>query len=496
MNSKIFIGAPGVGKTHFSTKHFGKIIDPETSMDWKTISKMYESYLKKNDQKIEFGLDWPAIWVEEVLPRLLTALIVEKDIAMGMITPTNVEIVRKFLKPFTRQTALIMPNEKKHYAQVVMDSKRPQTWGPESRGWQNTFWTRMLLLGLATELGLEIVEEPVFTEKSKQLTKRGLKAREVIFEGKTYLEVLTGCWAELDESDEIVAIYDEISGEKNEVVIQCNRKSRSCGSGLHDCGKNKILKKDVNGVSLTDWIPQDKLKPLAENKKNAIIFFAGTFAPYHHGHNNAMEQAKLFLEADGWNVVGGYVSNFMQIREGRVGSLNHLLGSSNNRNAMMRLGVMDSNWIMADLPTQHVLDLSLLKQGKHPTQLIASRLRSCGALEAETPVTTFWLNGKDAFFKESFYGEFGNYADAVSMNPLRMIIMDNRQGENLWDSKKIAESLPSLLPFINYCTSQNKNSTSATEVREALMAGNRAMLEDKVGISLVESFLIAKMSNT
>ncbi|MEK7211011.1 MAG: hypothetical protein AAB731_00070 [Patescibacteria group bacterium] len=420
----------------------------------------------------------------------------EKNIIMGMITPSGAEMVKRFLLPFRKNITLILPDEERHFKQVWDDEgKRGRSWGGEVRGWQNTIWNRLLLRGLAGDMGLNIVSEPVFPEK-KMARKPGISAREAR-DGKhrKFIEVFFGRWAELDDNENIVAMFTETYLDENGIHVKCDQTSKACGKGLHNCEANVLLTNDVHGLPLSIWVASDKIHiPKHGHANNALIFFAGTFAPFHHGHLDAMNSAKKFLEKKGWNVLGGYASAFTDIKEDRVGALYPVLGSAQNRDALLQLGTMRSDWIMADPPTEHVLSLPLLEDGLHPIQLLSKRLRNRGFLPPDMPVTTFWLNGKDGIMKESFFSHFAEYAELDPLNKLRMLIIDNRPGQDEWSEERLTVSVPTLLPYISRYNLRPTRPTSAMEVREALKTCDRNRLKNSVGLPLVEAYLMGLMN--
>lgn len=500
MKSHIFISPPGAGKTSFRQVNPNRFIDPEESIDWKLMDAKYTLYpknmLKRHpDIILEHELDWPTVWIKEVLPRLRAALILGKDIIMGMIAPSSAEVASRFLKEFQKNATLILPKEEVHFQQVWNDeAKRIRTWGSQLRGWQHTFWTRLLLLGLAADLGLHIIQKPKLSKISTR-RKTGLMAREAGGNGQNrFVEVFFGRWAELDKNEQIVAMHVEAASDKSSIRLKCDRTSKVCGKELHNCKETINLQRDVRGRLLMNWIAQDKLRFVKRDQaKNALIFFAGTLAPFHHGHLDALNAAKLFLTSKGWNVIGGYVSAFEKINERLTDDMYSVIGSIEHRNVMLQLGVMSSDWLMADFPVKHVLHASLLKRGEHPVQRLAKRLSECGVLSLKNPVTTFWVNGKDAYMDAPFFNDFAEYAEADSLNPLRILIVDNRPGEDMWSKRKLSAVAPALSPFVTRYKVHQAHPTSATAIRNSLKTSNRNELKHLVGLPLVESYLIGLM---
>jgi len=510
IDSHIFIGPPGAGKTTLQKKFPGRFIDPEESINWPRADAQHGLYLQKTRRVdpsiiLEHELDWPTVWIEEVLPRIWGGLMLNKDIVMGLITPSNVEIVHRFLSAFQKQTTLILPDEQQHFLQTwQQEHRRPRTWGTQLMGWQNTFWIRLLLEGLATDLKLKVVKQPKISKHKTQARIQGSDMREARnTQGTKFVEVFHGRWAQLDAQEGIVAMYrssldnnDNIKHASG-ILLTCDQTARVCGKGMHQCHEPVLLKTDINGHDLRRWIAHDKIvRPTLKQKKtnkNAVIFFAGTLAPFHHGHLDALDAAKAHLESQGWNVIGGYASTFLNLKENRVSTLDPILGPAERRTTMIQLGTAFSKWLMADFPTQHVLDASLLARKQHPTQEVASRLRERQVIESDTPITTFWINGKDAYLDPHFFSAFADYADRDSLNPLRMLIIDNRPGENIWSHACLSVAVPALVPFVLRHTYHSKKPASATAVREALKTADRLALRETVGLPLVEAYLMGLM---
>jgi nicotinic acid mononucleotide adenylyltransferase len=493
--SLIFIGPPGVGKTSFKQKHSKEFIDPEDSINWKEMDKRYGFYpfhlFRKTPHAIyEHELDWSLVWTEQILPRIFLALTLQKNIIMGLITPLNIEAAARFLVAFRKHATVILPEEEKHYGWIWKDTKRSRTWGAEFRTWKNTYWIRVLLRGLATDLNLKITNKLI--TPGNNIERNGTHATRMIRgkNGKIFVESFFGKWAELDVREEIVSMYDEITDTTGQTKLICDRSSKICAKGSHNCHSPITIKMGTDGNSLEHWIAQDKLRPLVKNKKNAVIFFVGTLAPFHHGHLDLLDTAKSYLESQGWNIVAGYAAAFQNRKKERIGELYNLLGSIEHRNAALQLGTIHSGWVMADFPVAHVLRPQLLSKGTHPIQSITQRLRENRALDTETPITTFWVNGSDSYLDTNFFNHFAKYADNNSLNPLRLLIIDNRSGKNSWSAKSVSHSVPNLSRFIVRHQQRMKDPTSATRVRTAIVNGDRRMFRKSVGLPLVETYLL------
>jgi len=233
--------------------------------------------------------------------------------------------------------------------------------------------------------------------------------------------------------------------------------------------------------------------PAGTGDRNAVIFFTGSLAPFHRGHLSTMNAAKRHLQQQGWNVLGGYVSILSDLWEGRQGGVYPIIGGAEARTIMLQLGARSSDWIMPDFAVDHVLDKELLRTKLHPVQRVVERLRHMGAVGKDARISTFWVNGKDAYIQEEFFAEFAAQADANQRNPLRMLIVDNRDGENVWSRERIRLTVPELEPFITRCRARDSDPTSATRVRAALESGDRVALRRAVGIPFVQSYLMGLM---
>lgn len=491
--SHIFIGPPGVGKTYFSEKYPHRFIDPETSISWKTMDVLFNPYSggklrDANRPILEYELRWVSVWIEEVLPRIWTAFLLKKDVLMGMITPSNAEVVACFLEGLRQQTTLFLPDTQEHYSRFSSDSRRSRSWGSEIRGWQNTFWVRLLLRGLASEIGLRVEKDPSISSQKEQC-QRLTSTRDVIDDqGRRYLEVFLNRWVEIDKNEEIVAFYKQESIHDAIITLRCDKKSRVCEKGQHECDALRRIVVD------REWIATDKLCVSPKtNNRNAIIFFAGSLAPFHRGHMSVMNAARKHLLEQGWNVLGGYASVFSELWEGRTGSVYSTIGSAEVRSIFLQLGARNSDWIMPDFPVKHVLEMKSLSEKTHPTQSIVKRLRRTGVIPESSSVTTFWVNGKDAHIDKSFFAEFAKQANQDPLNPLRMLIVDNRDGEDLWSQENIRCLIPELEPLIDRCRFRDSDPTSATRVRAALENGDRMALRNAVGIPAVQAYLMGLM---
>lgn len=497
LQTQFFIGPPAVGKTTISRQHPGCFIDPEDSIDWKEIDRRYGLYpfLKFRNNPLaqfEHEVDWSLIWTKEILPRILAAMLMQKDVVMGMVTPLNIDAVSRFLNVFHGSVKIVIPDEETHYNQFFSDAKnRPRGWGSEFQTWRNAYQTRLLLRGLADEVSLMIVDSVKDYVKKGKRKEMHANRKVIIESGRVFIETFFGRWAELDAEENILAMYNEVKFTNGSIAIQCDKTAKVCGKGAHDCDNLILLGNDFEGRPLSNWIACDKIKKVDKKKPNAVIFFAGTLAPFHHGHLNVLDGAKAFLEAKGWNVIGGYASTFANRKEDRFGDLAELFQPVEHRNAMLQLGSMHSDWLMADFPVQHVLHAQMLDENNHPAQLVVKRLRDCGAIEADLPVTTFWVNGEDGYLDPEFFGRFASHANDNVLNPLRMLIVDNRPGqEKMWSAKKIAKTVPSLEKFVLRYRQRMGKPTSATVIRNAILSGDRVAFRESLGLPLVESYLL------
>lgn len=491
----IIIGPPGVGKTRCKQMHPGRFIDPEDSIDWKQMDLRHGLYPFEKIREtplalFEHEIDWSAIWTEELLPRIYLAIQLRKDLVMGMVTPANAEAVSRFLAAYQDNAKLLLPEEARHYDLVSGDgARRPRTWGAEFRTWKNTFWSRLLLRGLAEEQALPIIRTVGRLPRKSQ--PNAFAQRQALdSQGRMFAETFFSRWAELDANGDIVAMYRGIALPDKSLELRCDRTAKVCGKNLHRCDAAVNLRHGTDDRPLAGWIASDKLRPVKRHQKTAVLFFTGTLAPFHVGHLDLLDKAKAFLESEGWNVIGGYASTFANRKTERIGPLYDLFGSVDHRNAMLQLGALHSDWLMADLPVQHLLHSQQLADGTHPCQSIATRLRQSGAIDSEAPVTTFWVNGADAYLDPDFFGQLATHADSDPLNRLRMLVIENRPGGNAWTKTNIARSVPQLSPYVLRTRQRMKKPTSATAVRNALLSGDRTALRRSIGLPLVESYLI------
>ena len=54
-------------------------------------------------------------------------------------------------------------------------------------------------------------------------------------------------------------------------------------------------------------LPKEKLVSPLDNQRGAILYYIGSFSPFHQGHLNIMKQAEQ-IAAKTHQVIGGYIS--------------------------------------------------------------------------------------------------------------------------------------------------------------------------------------------
>lgn len=93
--------------------------------------------------------------------------------------------------------------------------------------------------------------------------------------------------------------YNEIYKETNtfDVIDE--------GGFFFDSNDQKI---DWNKHTNLLCTPINFLKPKSDTKRNCVIISTGAFSPIHEGHIEMMVSAKKQMEANHWNVIGGYLS--------------------------------------------------------------------------------------------------------------------------------------------------------------------------------------------
>ena len=100
-----------------------------------------------------------------------------------------------------------------------------------------------------------------------------------------------------------------------------------------------------------DWMctPVDKLKKrLSQNHsgKKLVLLSTGSLSPIHRGHIQIMEEAKIFFETQGANVLGGYLST------GHEEYIDSKLGeaalSTAHRLLLCAKSLQNSDWLMLD----------------------------------------------------------------------------------------------------------------------------------------------------
>ena len=498
-SSSIFIGPPGTGKTRWEKSYPKLFLDPESSIDWSRINSIYNIYPKKrrgvsiggSKVAFEYEIKWANVWIDEVLIRILTGFFLQKDVLMGIVTPTDIEVVNTFLKSFLDKVKILIPNKEEHWSRFWKDINRPKTWSNHLLTWQHTLSLRLLLVGLANNLNIPIITRLHIKTRRKNLVK--LPKREAFWNKRRFIEGINGRWVEINSDRNIVAIYKSCTRE-NGLNLICDKSSQMCCDKNHDCSNKIFLKLDSEGKLLSEWISTQKLNlDFKNNLKNAVIFFTGTLAPIHRGHIGILEGAKKYLESNGWNIIGGYISPLVNLKKRRLGQLDHALKDVNHRSTMVLLSILRNSWLMDDFPIDNLLDKSLLEKDGHPIQKIYQRLLYQKVLPTDLPITTFWVNGTDGLLDIDFFSKLASCSNKNSMNPLRLLIVKNRKNKNNWSTKNILKNVPELEDIIDRHTLPSKKQTSAGEVRAALVKGNRKKVSDKVGIPSVEAYLMGLM---
>ncbi len=404
----IFIGPPGIGKTTFTESQGESIVEIESTLDWKKINDKYAIYPQEYaGQSIggsvvafEHNIHWPALWVDEIIPRFLKAYKEGKNIMLSMITPTCIELASKFLEQFAHETYLILPPEHAHYEFFLKDSSRPKTWTNHLLTWNHTLSSKFLLQGLAAKLGIKILnnfpEMPINTSRppATQTTKQG---------------------------------------------------------------------------------------------KQAVIFFTGTLGPFHRGHLELLIEAKKHLESLGWEVIKASVSPIIKSTEQRFGELGDIFLPAQNREIMIDLGILAHSWVERGNSVTNILNADQFELGEHPVQLAKT------GTHAGAEVTTFWVNGTDALLDIKLFKAFQRAAKKDPQNKLRLLIIENRNSANYWTEENIKAQIPELEGVIDRLTVTDQQATSATKIREAMIAGDRISLAKHVGIAAVEAYLVGQM---
>ncbi len=77
----------------------------------------------------------------------------------------------------------------------------------------------------------------------------------------------------------------------------------------HSSGKSgNLFEKYIEKVEQDTWmLPKEKYS-IYEGEKKAVLFFYGTFCPFHQGHLDVMKKAEEYVRNSGYNVMAGYIS--------------------------------------------------------------------------------------------------------------------------------------------------------------------------------------------
>ena len=381
--------------------------------------------------RLEQELLWPTIWIEEVLPRIWTAFLLRKDVLMGLVTPMNVEIVRRFLSAFPGQASVFLPPEGRHFLQAWNHvGQRPRTWGSGFDGVAEYALDPAFAAGLAADLGLPAVPAPKI---GRALPSRVRARRRVSGGSQGTCLHRGGSWT-MDQkwtrgADRRPAPSVSRRGRRNPSALRSFLPGLRKGAARLRRASGLVRRCRRAAACGLDRDGQDR--PLEEGKRRPSCF-VGTLAPFHHGHLEALDAAKRHLETRRWQVVGGYASAFTEIRPGRAGTLDAVLGPGERRSLMLQLGVSGSGWLMADASVDRVLDAASLAGGASgPTDRRAAA-RPGRAFADDAVVTTFGSMEKMPCSSRSSSRRSRRRPMRIRGNPLRMLVVDNRPGEDGW----------------------------------------------------------------
>ncbi|CAF4939008.1 unnamed protein product [Rotaria sp. Silwood1] len=134
------------------------------------------------------------------------------------------------------------------------------------------------------------------------------------------------------------------------------------------------------------------LKISKTNLIPAICFYNGSFAPFHAGHLNVLQEAKQYIDNLGTHeFIGAYISPSHSGYAARKLDPEERIGTG-HRLAMIQLAIKNFDWIMIDLFEtfqSHQTSLYVI------LKTFISRVRSQLFHDAER-IDIFWLKGEDA----------------------------------------------------------------------------------------------------
>ncbi|KAH3764123.1 hypothetical protein Pelo_3998 [Pelomyxa schiedti] len=129
---------------------------------------------------------------------------------------------------------------------------------------------------------------------------------------------------------------------------------------------------------------------VGDGKKYAIVFYNGSFNPFHPGHLETLIFAKLFLENElHYEVIGGYLSPCSPLHATRKLGLQRL--ETRHRMNICHLAVDPTGWVMVD-PFESVQNRICPK-----TAYLSLKKRLLASVPQLTSldITVFWLGGVD-----------------------------------------------------------------------------------------------------
>lgn len=200
--------------------------------------------------------------------------------------------------------------------------------------------------------------------------------------------------------------------------------------------------KEVNPLIELLTTPFSKLN-FSKHKKNKILLTTGSFGPFHEGHVNMMEQAKIKIESEGYHVAGGYIS---PSHDAYVRTKKNMKLDIYDRIHIIEKTIENSDWLMLDkyeslytpIPINFTTAIERLK----------AYLKHHLAIDVDI---VYVFGGDNVDFSRTFI-EYGEFA-CVSRNKAQSLDMSfmpkNKRFRIIEDSNAIVEQSSSELRNIS-----------------------------------------------
>lgn len=503
MIPRILLMSVGSGKTYWSHKRPDVFLDSEDALDWDAMKSGYPSNIGRGF--FEYEIDFVNLYMERILPLLLTAVASGRTPVVNLITPDNAMLVGHLLQGLHQRYGVgyvvVAPDTLAHHI-MSRAGGRQYPFHFTHRGLMHAHANSLHLRGMADTYGLHMLRDIDLERYARQPDNAWSLPQMRWREGcaqHQLLEVLPGTWVEsLDDNPSFIFATTRTTPQA--VHLECRRGTKLC-SNVHGghCAVRLELTKDAvigrwpgndrgsrlseeldpnaSNANYATWIPRPAT--VSASGKRCVIGYTGSFAPFHTGHVEVLEIAKRHLEGVGYSVCAGYVSPWPFTGTPHKEAWHDFWASWQERARLTYLYLLEHPWLRFDgyLGLDGVcapLDVKSLFRREHAMQTIKQRLLD---VHGQSDIEVFWVNGDDAHYEASFF-ESQAFADSgirICIVPRRTASSDHRWHDSTrWT---ICQEQPSLR-------------ISSTVIREAMLVGDTERARRYVGDEMAYAYLL------